>query len=66
MNTFIKTLVALIAFTIPIAFASQSKAALGWTWDECQQHWGEPLSSKELSNGLFTATFEAQNLVIWV
>ena len=46
--------------------ANPSKGALGWTWDECQQHWGKPLLSETDSDGQFTATFEAHDLMIMV
>jgi hypothetical protein len=34
-----------------LSLANPSKAALGWTWDECQQHWGQPLLSETDSDG---------------
>jgi hypothetical protein len=49
-----------------LSLANPSNAALGWTWDECQQHWGKPLFSETGSDGLFTANFEAQDLSIMV
>jgi hypothetical protein len=49
-----------------LSLANPSKAALGWTWDECQQHWGQPLLSETDSDGQFTATFEAHDLQIMV
>jgi hypothetical protein len=49
-----------------LSLANPSKAALGWTWDECQQHWGKPVSSKRLPDGNLTANFEAHDLLIVV
>jgi hypothetical protein len=49
-----------------LSLANPSKAALGWTWDECQQHWGKPLSSTTLPDGQFAGKFEAHDLLIAV
>src|SRR3981081_328528 len=49
-----------------LSLANPSKAALGWTWDDCQQHWGKPLLSEKEPNGQFTVTFEAHDLMIMV
>ena len=49
-----------------LSLANPSKAALGWTSDECEQHWGKPLFSETDTDGQFTATFEAHDLQIMV
>lgn len=49
-----------------LSLATSSKAALGWTWDECEQHWGKSMSSKTLPDGRFTANFAAHDLLIIV
>jgi len=46
--------------------ANPSKAALGWTWDECEQHWGKPLLSERLPDGELKANFAAHDLLITV
>jgi hypothetical protein len=41
-------------------------AALGWTWNECRQHWGKPECSETQPDGQFMAIFEAHDLSIMV
>ncbi len=62
----VKNLVWTLVVVAGLFLANPSKGALGWTWDECQQHWGKPLLSETDSDGLFTANFEAQGLSIMV
>jgi hypothetical protein len=61
-----KNLPWLLVVIAGLSLSSPSKAALGWTWDECQQHWGKPLLSERLSDGQFAGKFEAQDLLIVV
>jgi hypothetical protein len=61
-----KNLLWTLVVVASLSLANPAKAALGWTWDECEQHWGKPLSSETLSNGQFLAEFEAHDLLITV
>jgi len=49
-----------------LSLSNPSKAALGWTWDECQQHWGKALFSERLPDGQLKANFAAHDLLITV
>jgi hypothetical protein len=62
----IKNLLWILVTIAGLSLTNPSKAALGWTWDECQQHWGKPLSSKTLPDGQSTANFAAHDLLIIV
>jgi hypothetical protein len=64
----VKNLLWILVTMAGLSLANPSKAALGWTWDECQQHWGKPLSSTTLPDGRVRAIFEAHDLsiVVWL
>jgi hypothetical protein len=61
-----KNLLWFLVVIAGLSLANPSRAALGWTWDECEQHWGQPQSSATLPNGQFVAKFEPHYLSIIV
>ncbi len=62
----VRSLLWILVTIAGLSLANPSKAALGWTWLECEQHWGQPVSSKRLPDGNLTANFEAHDLLIVV
>ncbi len=52
MKRSLVTLMAIASLTI----ANTAQAVLGWTLDECQQHYGKPISSMEMA-GFPVTTF---------
>jgi len=61
MKRSLVTLMAIASLTI----ANTAQAALGWTLDECQQHYGKPISSMEMA-GFPVTTFVYQSYRISV
>jgi hypothetical protein len=61
MKRSLVTLMAIASLTI----ADTAQAALGWTLDECQQHYGKPISSMEMA-GFPVTTFVYQSYRISV
>ena len=58
-----KTLLILTALA-SLTMANSSRAALGWTLDECKQHWGEPVRSWAGDRTYYM--FEFNNYIICV
>jgi len=58
-----KTLLILTALA-SLTMANSSRAALGWTLDECKQHWGEPVRSWAGDRTYYM--FEFKNYIICV
>jgi len=61
MKRSLVTLMAIASLTI----ANTAQAVLGWTLDECQQHYGKPISSMEMA-GFPVTTFVYQSYRISV
>jgi len=61
MKKILLTLMAVASLTM----TSTAQAELGWTLDECQQHYGKPLSSMEMA-GFPAATFVYKSYTISV
>jgi hypothetical protein len=54
----VKSLLWLLVTIAGLFLANPSKAALGWTLDQCKEHWGQPTVAPMFTKGFYCCVFQ--------